>query len=79
MIEKDENQTFDLEKTKVEIEKLLSAYRTKKEEMVWADDDWEMGEIQEERIFMPIKFDALKHKYVNMNTNTSSPSVPLMV
>jgi len=33
---------------KQKIEKLLETYHARKEELQWADDDWEVGEIQED-------------------------------
>ena len=60
MIEKQKKQTFDVERTKARIEELLAAYRAKKEEMVWADDDWEVGEIQEELDIYADKIRRLK-------------------
>ncbi|HHC11268.1 MAG TPA: hypothetical protein ENK99_03795 [Campylobacterales bacterium] len=30
------------------IEELLKTYHTRKEDLQWADEDWEVGEIQEE-------------------------------
>ncbi|MCH9740056.1 MAG: hypothetical protein K0U38_04335 [Epsilonproteobacteria bacterium] len=39
---------FNLDEVKAHIEKLLMVYRTKKDELEWADDDWEVSEIQEE-------------------------------
>ncbi len=33
---------------KQKIEKLLETYHARKEELQWADDDWEIGEIQED-------------------------------
>jgi hypothetical protein len=33
---------------KQKIEKLLETYHARKEDLQWADDDWEVGEIQED-------------------------------
>ncbi|MCK4441047.1 MAG: hypothetical protein KAU90_03515 [Sulfurovaceae bacterium] len=33
---------------KERIEELLRTYHTRKEDLQWADEDWEVGEIQEE-------------------------------
>ena len=33
---------------KQKIEQLLETYHARKEELQWADDDWEVGEIQED-------------------------------
>ncbi len=33
---------------KEEIEKLIKIYRKRKEELQWADDEWEVSEIQED-------------------------------
>ncbi|HIO95192.1 MAG TPA: hypothetical protein EYG67_00030 [Campylobacterales bacterium] len=41
-------QEFNAQETKATIEKLLKAYRTKKDDLEWADDEWESSEIQEE-------------------------------
>jgi len=30
------------------IEEILKTYHTRKEDLQWADEDWEVGEIQEE-------------------------------
>ena len=30
------------------IEEILKVYHTRKEDLQWADEDWEVGEIQEE-------------------------------
>jgi hypothetical protein len=38
----------NLEEAKAEINRLLKVYRIKKDDLEWADDDWEVGEIQEE-------------------------------
>jgi len=44
-IRKEDAVVVDL---KQKIEKLLETYHTRKEELQWADDDWEVGEIQED-------------------------------
>lgn len=62
MIEKDKTQTFDLDKTKAEIEQLLAVYRNKKEELDWVDDDWEVSEIQEELDGYANKIRLLKNR-----------------
>ncbi len=33
---------------KQKIEKLLETYHARKEDLQWAEDDWEVGEIQED-------------------------------
>jgi len=53
---------FDIEEVKKEIEKLLVAYRTKKDDLEWADDDWAADEINEELDQYAKKIKALKEK-----------------
>jgi hypothetical protein len=43
-----EKRPFDIAEVKEQIEKLLISYRTKKDELEWADDDWAADEINEE-------------------------------
>ncbi|HHH19545.1 MAG TPA: hypothetical protein ENK86_03390 [Campylobacterales bacterium] len=62
MIEKETSQAFDVEKVKAEIEQLLITYRNKKEELDWADDDWEVSEIQEELDGYANKIRLLKNR-----------------
>ena len=48
-IKNEESQDeFNIEEAKADIEKLLKSYRTKKDDLEWADDDWEVSEIQED-------------------------------
>ncbi len=53
---------FNLKEAKAEINRLLSAYRIKKDDLEWADDDWEVGEIQEELDGYARKIKLLKSK-----------------
>jgi polyhydroxyalkanoate synthesis regulator phasin len=53
---------FNLEEAKVEINRLLRVYRIKKDDLEWADDDWEVGEIQEELDGYARKIKVLKAK-----------------
>jgi len=53
---------FNIEEAKAEINKLLKLYRTKKDDLEWADDDWEQGEIQEELDNYALKIRVLKSK-----------------
>lgn len=62
MIDNEIQPKFDLEKTKAEIDNLLAAYRTKKEDLEWADDEWQIGEIQEELDIYAHKIRTLKAK-----------------
>ena len=62
MIENRETEAFNLEKVKAEIDTLLATYRSKKEELEWADDDWEVSEIQEELDVYANKIRQLKSK-----------------
>jgi len=57
-----EPKEFSVEEAKSEIERLLKAYRVKKDDLEWADDDWEVGEIQEELDQYAIKIKRLKAK-----------------
>ena len=57
-----EDKSFDIEEVKREIEKLLSAYRAKKDDLEWADDDWAIDEINEELDQYAKKIKALKTK-----------------
>jgi len=59
---KTEDKSFDIEEVKREIEKLLSAYRAKKDDLEWADDDWAADEINEELDQYAKKIKALKTK-----------------
>ncbi len=43
-----EKKPFDIVEVKEHIEKLLIAYRVKKDELEWADDEWSEDEINEE-------------------------------
>ena len=42
------HETFDPNEAKAEINRLLKVYRIKKDDLEWADDDWEISEVQEE-------------------------------
>ena len=53
---------FNIKEAKAEIDKLLKAYRVKKDDLEWADDDWEVGEIQEELDNYARKIKVLKSK-----------------
>ena len=53
---------FNLVEAKAEIDRLLKAYRVKKDDLEWADDDWEVGEIQEELDGYARKIKVLKFK-----------------
>ena len=44
-IQKEDEAVIELKR---KIEKLLETYHTRKEELQWADDDWEVSEIQED-------------------------------
>ena len=57
-----EPKEFGVEEAKSEIERLLKAYRVKKDDIEWADDDWEVSEIQEELDQYAIKIKRLKAK-----------------
>jgi len=59
---KTEDKSFDIEEVKREIERLLSAYRAKKDDLEWADDDWAADEINEELDQYAKKIKALKTK-----------------
>lgn len=39
---------FNIEDAKEEINQLLAKYRVRKDELEWANDDWEESEIQED-------------------------------
>jgi len=41
-------KSFDVNEVKKNIEKLLATYRTKKDDLEWADDEWSADEIQVE-------------------------------
>lgn len=43
-----EKKTFDVNEVKANIEKLLAQYRSRKEDLEWADDEWSEDEIQVE-------------------------------
>jgi len=49
-IENEEVQvkTFDVNEVKTHIEKLLAKYRSRKDDLEWADDEWSADEIQVE-------------------------------
>jgi flagellar biosynthesis chaperone FliJ len=42
------HDTFDPNEAKAEINRLLKVYRVKKDDLEWADDEWEISEVQEE-------------------------------
>ena len=48
--ENDEVQvkSFDIDEVKAHIEKLLAKYRSRKDDLEWADDEWSEDEIQVE-------------------------------
>lgn len=53
---------------KKRIEELLNIYHTRKEDLQWADEDWEVGEIQEELDGYAKEIKKLKvkiHEYQN--------------
>ena len=58
---------FSLEDANSEIEVLLKKYRTRKDELEWADDEWEESEIQEELDGYAKKINALKAKIKEYN------------
>ena len=39
---------FDVNETRANIEKLLAQYRSRKDDLEWADDEWSADEIQVE-------------------------------
>jgi len=41
-------KSFDIIEVKKQIEKLLAVYRSRKDDLEWADDDWAVDEINEE-------------------------------
>jgi len=43
-----ELKPFDVNETKANIEKLLAQYRSRKDDLEWADDEWSADEIQVE-------------------------------
>jgi hypothetical protein len=61
-INKQKQEEFNLKDTKAEINRLLKVYRIKKDDLEWADDDWEVGEIQEELDGYAQKIKVLKVK-----------------
>ena len=58
---------FSIESANHEIEELLKKYRTRKDELEWADDEWEESEIQEELDGYAIKINYLKSKIKEYN------------
>ena len=62
VVENKKIKEFNLEKVKAEINTLLARYRSKKEELEWADDDWEVSKIQEELDEYANKIRQLKSK-----------------
>jgi flagellar biosynthesis chaperone FliJ len=62
IINRKKTEEFNLENTKAEIDRLLKVYRMKKDDLEWADDDWEVGEIQEELDGYAQKIKVLKAK-----------------
>ncbi|SFV71849.1 hypothetical protein MNB_SV-13-263 [hydrothermal vent metagenome] len=61
-IKEDNQEEFNIDKAKAEINRLLQVYRIKKDDLEWADDDWEIGEIQEELESYAKKIKVLKAK-----------------
>ena len=61
-INKQKQEEFNLKDTKAEINRLLKVYRIKKDDLEWADDDWEVGQIQEELDGYAQKIKVLKVK-----------------
>jgi flagellar biosynthesis chaperone FliJ len=61
-INREKTEEFNLENIKAEIARLLKVYRMKKDDLEWADDDWEVGEIQEELDGYAQKIKVLKAK-----------------
>ena len=51
---------FSVESANSEIEQLLKKYRTRKDELEWADDEWEESEIQEELDGYARKINSIK-------------------
>lgn len=41
-------KSFDIDEVKAHIEKLLAKYRSRKDDLEWADDEWSEDEIQVE-------------------------------
>jgi len=55
-------EEFDVKEAKAEIARLLKVYRVKKDDLEWADDEWEIGEVQEELDGYARKIKVLKVK-----------------
>jgi low affinity Fe/Cu permease len=47
---------------KKKIDELLKKYNTRKEDLQWADEDWEIGEIQEDLANYAKEIEKLKAK-----------------
>ena len=45
---KTKEKPLDIVEVKKQIEKLLAVYRSRKDDLEWADDDWVVDEINEE-------------------------------
>ena len=58
---------FNLEDANSEIEVLLKKYRTRKDELEWADDEWEESEIQEELDGYARKINSIKAQIKEYN------------
>lgn len=60
--EKVEVKPFDVKAVKADIEKLLAQYRTRKDDLEWADDEWSADEIQVELDIYVKQIRILKEK-----------------
>lgn len=60
--EKVEEKPFDVVAVKADIEKLLVQYRTRKDDLEWADDEWSADEIQVELDIYVKQIRILKEK-----------------
>ncbi len=58
---------FNLESANSEIEQLLKIYRERKDELEWADDEWEESEIQEELDGYAKKINSIKAQIKEYN------------
>ncbi len=58
---------FNLESANSEIEQLLKIYRERKDELEWADDEWEESEIQEELDGYARKINSIKAQIKEYN------------
>ena len=62
---------FNVENAKIEIEELLKKYRTRKDELEWADDEWEESEIQEELDGYAKKINTIKAQIKEYNKSVN--------